>query len=53
HLFSEAGYGLGIGNEYNVICSRIPSFGNYICTEGRAEIDYYFFLGKDLLTSCL
>lgn len=44
-LISENGYGIGIAAEKTVMCCMIPTYGNYLYTEGSKQIDYYFLYG--------
>lgn len=44
-LISENGYGIGIAAERTVMCCMIPTYGNYLYTEGSKQIDYYFLYG--------
>ncbi len=46
-LVSSSGYGLGIASESTVMCCMVPSYGNYVYTQGSAWIDYYFLYGGD------
>mgnify|MGYP007103143371 CR=1 FL=1 len=44
-LISDKGYGIGITAEHSVICCTIPTYGNYVYTDGTDQIDYYFIYG--------
>ena len=46
-LISDKGYGIGITAEHSVICCTIPTYGNYVYTDGTDQIDYYFIYGGD------
>lgn len=39
---SNNGYQILIPAGRRVLCCTIPMYGNYICTEGEPQIDYYF-----------
>ena len=43
----DKGYGIGITAEHSVICCTIPTYGNYVYTDGTDQIDYYFIYGGD------
>lgn len=44
-MISDMGYGLGIAAEDAVICCDIPMYGQYLYTEKKTQIDYYFIFG--------
>ncbi len=45
-LLSSQGYGIGVASEKTVLFCGIPSYGQYIYTDGGAQIDYFFIYGK-------
>lgn len=46
-IVSGLGYGIGVLAEKTAMCCTIPMYGNYLYTEGSAQIDYYFIYGKN------
>lgn len=45
-LLSDKGYGIGVASEKTVLFCGIPTYGQYIYTDGGAQIDYFFIYGK-------
>ena len=44
-LLSRKGYGLSVSAEHTVSFCGVGMYGQYICTEENARIDYYFLFG--------